>query len=135
MKTPSAELRPLIVHAIELRAGGASWEHVGRQVERSPDTCRKWRRDYEEFWNSHYPKAEDKSITEAAGEALLVLRSLLRSQDERIRKDVARLFFVTRLKLRELEQKAAPGIRNVEQEMIDEAWEFSQKEVGHGEDD
>jgi len=91
---PSDEL---LNRAAELRAGGAKWEAVGAQLHRSVAAVRRWPREYPDRWKTALCEAERRLVCEAAAESVLVLRTLLRSDDEKVRRDAAR--FLTDLKL------------------------------------
>jgi hypothetical protein len=103
--TPSPTLLGLLAVAAEMRVNGKSWAAVAARVQRSPETCRKWPREYPDAWRRLYREAEEHLIADAAAESVVVLRSLLRSEDERTRRDVARFLATLRLNLRKLEGK------------------------------
>jgi hypothetical protein len=107
MKPPTPALLDLLAQAADLRSGGASWEAVAAQVGRSADTCRRWPALYPDDWRRLYAAAEERLVVEASAESVLVLRKLLRAEDEKIRRDVARLLVTMRLELRALETRAA----------------------------
>jgi hypothetical protein len=107
MTTPRAETARLLAAAAELKAAGASWEAVAAKVGRSPDTCRRWPALYPDEWRRLFRAAEQQLIIEAGAEAVLVLRALLRAEDDKVRRDVARTLVALRSQLRELEAKAA----------------------------
>jgi hypothetical protein len=91
METPSSKLLPLITLAAELRAGGSSWVKVAEQVERGAETCRQWPRRYPELWRQLYREAIGQRSAEAAAEAQLYLRKLVRDDDPRISLKAAEL--------------------------------------------
>jgi hypothetical protein len=107
MKQPTAAVLSNLREAAELRVGGHSWEAVGEQLRRSPETCRHWPLIYPERWQALYRAAEERIINEAGAEAVLVLRQLLRSEDEKVRRDVARLLAAMRMELLALKIKSA----------------------------
>jgi hypothetical protein len=90
MQTPSEEVLELMSAAAELRAGGASWETVGADLDRHPDTCRRWARDYARTWQRLYRAAHAQQAREAEAEARVVLRTLLRSKDNKVQLAAAR---------------------------------------------
>jgi hypothetical protein len=91
METPSSKLLPLIMIAAELRVGAGSWVKVAEHVRRSPETCRQWPRLYPELWRRLYREALGQRTAEAAVQAQLFLRKLVRSDDPRIRLRAAQL--------------------------------------------
>jgi hypothetical protein len=103
-KPPSDEL---LTHAAELRAAGLSWEAVAAKVGRSAETVRKWPTAYPDRWQSLLHAAERRLVCEAGAESVLILRQLLRSADEKIRRDAARLLVNLRLELAKLDLQAA----------------------------
>jgi hypothetical protein len=107
MKQPTPAVLSSMREAAELRVGGLSWEAVGERLRRSPETCRHWPLTYPELWQALYRAAEERVINEAGAEAVLVLRQLLRSEDEKVRRDVAKLLATMRMELLALKSKAA----------------------------
>jgi hypothetical protein len=105
MKQPTPAVLSNLREAAELRVGGLSWEAVGERLHRSPETCRHWPLTYPEQWQALYRAAEERLINEAGAEAVLVLRQLLRSEDEKVRRDVAKLLAAMRMELLALKSK------------------------------
>jgi hypothetical protein len=91
----------------ELRAGGLSWEAVAAKVGRSAETVRKWPATYPDRWKAHLHAAERRLAREAAAESMLILRQLLRADDEKVRRDAARLLINLRVALDKIDQRAA----------------------------
>lgn len=85
-KPPPDELLAL---AAELRAGGASWETVAEQVNRTERTVRQWPTNYATRWNKLLRAAERQQLTDATAESVLTLRRQLRSPDEKTSRDAA----------------------------------------------
>jgi hypothetical protein len=83
-------MRHLVARAAELRAGGASWEAIAAAVKRRPDTCRRWPGEYPDDWRRVFGAEERRLLADAGAEAVLVLRRLLRSKDDKVSRDVAR---------------------------------------------
>lgn len=106
MKSLSDDLRALVEAAAELRAAGATWDTIGKHVERTGDTCRRWPRLYADVWNPIFRDAEARLIADAGTEALTVLRLLMRSEDERIRRDVARFLLKLHFDIGKLQIKS-----------------------------
>ncbi len=107
MRKPTTAVLSLLARAAELRAGGASWDAVGGKLARSPDTCRQWPRLYSDDWRRLYRAAAGRLTEEAGAEALTVLRALLRSEDEKVRRDAAQ-------RLLDLCHEAAPKGKEAE---------------------
>src|SRR5262245_51993593 len=89
--TPSSALAHLLVRAAELRAGGTVWETVAATVGRSVDTCRRWPRKYPDLWRRAYGAAARENLAGGGAEGLRMLRALLRSEDEKVKRDAARV--------------------------------------------
>ena len=101
-KPPSDDL---LARAAELRAGGLSWEAVAAKIGRAADTVRRWPTQYPDRWQAVLHAAERRLVSEAGAESVLVLRQLLRSDDEKVRRDAARFLVYLRLELAKLDQK------------------------------
>jgi hypothetical protein len=97
----------LLNHAAELRAGGLSWEAVAAKVGRSAETVRKWPAAHPDRWKALIHAAERRLAREAGAESVLILRQLLRSEDEKVRRDAARLLLNLRLELDKLDLRSA----------------------------
>ena len=102
-KPPSDDL---LARAAELRAGGATWDAVAAKLNRSADTVRKCPALYPDRWQAALHNGERRLVAEAGAESVLVLRTLLRSDDEKVRRDAARFLIYLRLELAKLDQKA-----------------------------
>ncbi len=89
----------LLTQAAELRAGGATWDAVARAIHRAPGTVSRWPREYADRWQIALRDAEQQLVCEAAAESVLVLRKLLRSDDEKVRRDAAKSLTDLRLDL------------------------------------
>ena len=76
-------------------------------ANRSAETGRRWPTAYPDRWQSLLHAAERRLVCEAGAESVLILRQLLRSADEKIRRDAARLLVNLRLELAKLDFKAA----------------------------
>src|SRR5262245_15708510 len=75
----------LLALAAEHRAMGLKWESVAGRLGRPPETVRRWPVRYPEAWQRLYRAAERRAIAEGGAEARTVVRTLLRSKDERVR--------------------------------------------------
>jgi hypothetical protein len=95
----------LLARAAELRAAGSNWEAVATQLNRSAETVRKWPALHPERWAAATRDAERRLAAEAGSESVLVLRQLLRSKDEKVRRDAAKFLIYFRLELAKLDRK------------------------------
>ncbi len=98
----------LLTEAAELRAGGNKWEAVGKALNCPSGTVRDWVRQYPARWKAALSAAEQRLVREVAAESVLVLRNQLRSKDEKIARDAARVLTDLRLDLTKLELVAEP---------------------------
>jgi hypothetical protein len=87
-RKPSA-LPPLFLRAAELRARGASWEGVAKEIGRAEKTIRGWTRTYAAAWRKAVRDAGRQFAEEAAAESVLTLRKQLRSEDEKVCREAA----------------------------------------------
>ena len=76
-------LQALLDQAAQLRSCGASWESVGRKVQRRAATCRSWPRRYPAQWEVLYRQAAETRSAELGNEAESRLRMLLHDEDKR----------------------------------------------------
>ncbi len=97
----------VLTRAVELRAAGNSWEVVAKAVNRSAETVRKWPTMYPERWPKTLRDAERRLAAEAGGESLLILRQLLRSEDDKIRWHAAKALIYLHLEQEKLNLKIA----------------------------
>lgn len=101
----SSDLKALLAVAAEMRAGGSGWEVIAARVQRSVETVRRWPARHAAEWKRVFREAEERFAVEAGAEGMLVLRQMLRSEDEKVRRDVARSLLNARLSVRRLERK------------------------------
>jgi transposase len=109
-KPPSDDL---LYKAAELRAGGSKWETVAKALHRSIDTVREWPRRYRDRWAAVFRIAERSLVSDVSAESILVLRTLLRSEDEKVRRDAANSLMSIRIDLAKhdrTESDAAPNL-------------------------
>src|SRR5207248_9522477 len=71
-----------------------------REVGRAPRTVRQWPERHPEEWDRLLYDAEDRLLAEVSGEALVFLRKLQRSEDERVSSQVNRYLHTRRLETR-----------------------------------
>src|SRR5690348_6785456 len=79
--------------AAELRAGGSTWEQVGRKLGEDPATVRSWAAADPGRWTAALKAARREVVRDAFAEAALTLRRQLRSDDDRTARDAAGWFF------------------------------------------
>src|SRR5689334_11220487 len=94
MKKTDAPPRLLVLmkQAAELRALGASWEMVGRQIRRSPRAVRRWPERYAADWSGLLREAQDTLLAQLAGESASVLRKLLHANADWIGQNTGKFF-------------------------------------------
>lgn len=107
-----SELMELLTLAAEMRAEGAGWDAIATKVRRSTDTVRRWPQRYPREWQRLFREAEERLVADASAESVLVLRKLLRDQDARVQRDVARVLVGARTARRRQERKAATEPRD-----------------------
>lgn len=81
---PTPAVARLMEAAAEKRAAGYSWNKVAELVGRKLETVRKWQTRYPELWRQLLQAARDQHATDAAAEALSILRTQLRNQDDKL---------------------------------------------------
>lgn len=86
-----------LTRAAKLRAAGRSWESVAAQLDRTVETVLKWPDD--EHWPTLLAEAEKRLAIDVSAEAILILRQLLRAEDEKVRRDAARFLLELRFRL------------------------------------
>jgi hypothetical protein len=89
--TPPDKLLPLLTAAAELRAAGASWPAVAAHVRRRADTVRRWPKLYPDVWAHLVAGAERQALADGGNEAVTALRQMVRSEDEKVRRDAAKV--------------------------------------------
>jgi len=109
MNNVPPEILSLMTTAAELRATGTSWEKIAARVRRSPRTCRRWRETYPEAWRRLYHDAEEELLNACGAESALVLRNLLRSEDEKVRSAAGRNLLGVRMRMRSGEDRGGKG--------------------------
>ena len=85
MNMPSKKLIPLIERAAQLRAIGQTWDQIGRKMRRSSNDIRRWPKRFPEFWDKVISESRRLAVDEARDEGVTALRSLLRSEDEKVK--------------------------------------------------
>jgi len=107
MSTTSRPPESLIAAAAAMRAACESWDAIAAKIGRSCGRLRHWPRDYPDEWNRAYRAAQTELLHQAADEALVTLRRLNRSQNEKIALAAAKELSSLRLKMRELDLREA----------------------------
>jgi hypothetical protein len=102
-KPPSESV---LLRAAELRAAGCSWELVARTLHRRLAKVRRWPEVFAERWQAALQRAERRNLAEASAEAVLVLRQLLRSSTDTVRRDAARYLVDLWMKLARLDRQS-----------------------------
>jgi len=103
-KSPSEEL---FARAAELRAAGATWLTIAKEVNRSERTVYRWPRKFPERWADALLQAERRMTAQSDCEGVLTLRRLLLSADEKIRWHAAKALIARRIDHQKIELKAA----------------------------
>jgi hypothetical protein len=102
-------LREQIERAAELRAAGTSWPTVATTLQQNVNAIRQWPSIYSTEWTAAHQDAEKRQLAEACAESILILRQLLRSDNDKIRCQSARFLLEQRLALTKLQQQAHPS--------------------------
>jgi len=94
MPSPTAAT---LTRAATLRAAGCSWASVAEKLGRAVESVLKWPDDAR--WPALLAEAEKRLAVEVGAEAVLILRQLLRAEDEKVRRDAARFLLELRFRL------------------------------------
>jgi Homeodomain-like domain len=92
---PPKRIARAIERAAQLRATGMGYLEIARELGRPVNTVRNWSYTYRDHWNQLMATHQQGVTTDAYSEALASLRVLLRSDDERIRRDAAKAILDT----------------------------------------
>ena len=84
MHTPPPHLVEAVERAAEMRAAAHGWDHVARELDQSISTIRNWPRTYRQFWDQQFANSSRSWSLDLRTEALGFLRTLLRSDDEKV---------------------------------------------------
>jgi|RhiMethySRZTD1v2_1073278.scaffolds.fasta_scaffold1006570_2 hypothetical protein len=87
---PPEKLARAVDRAARLRATGVGWHEIAQELGRPVGTVRHWPFAYREHWDQLMAMYQRSIASEAASEAIGVLRVLLRSDNDRIRCDAAK---------------------------------------------
>ena len=88
-----------IRRAAEMRLLGSPWSEIAGEVGYSEADVRVWPRLFDRRWFRAMRRAERRVYLTAGLEALTALRGLLRSDDEKTRRDAAKTLADIRLKM------------------------------------
>ncbi len=91
MKSPSTRMRGRLAQAAEWRALGASWPAVADRLGCRPEVCCRWPNRYPELWRHFLASAREKVVQQAFTEGLQILLVQMRSPDEKLRRQAARI--------------------------------------------
>jgi hypothetical protein len=105
MPKPTPPSDELLHRAAELRAAGATWETVAREVKRSVRAVYYWPRRYAERWTDALTRAERLMTAQADCESVRTLRGLLVSKDETVRWHAAKILIARRIDRDKIELK------------------------------
>jgi len=87
----SPEIEKALARAAEWKALGASWPAVADQLGEEVEVIRGWTKDYPVDWDRMMRHARAEATEAAISEAYQVLLNGMRSQDERIRHESAKI--------------------------------------------
>lgn len=79
----------LLKAAATLRAAGSSWAIVGRQMNRRPETVRRWPLFAPKKWRKYFEQASRELARDVTAESVCALRTDLRGKDDKARRDSA----------------------------------------------
>ncbi|MBX9582134.1 MAG: helix-turn-helix domain-containing protein [Gemmataceae bacterium] len=96
----------LLARVAEARAEGTTWPAVAARLGKGESTIRRWPRKYPDRWLAAMLRAERRQALDSGAEAVLVLRTLLRSADPKLQRDAAKLLIGLRVDLAKLDVKA-----------------------------
>ena len=105
---PTTPADVVLARAADLRAAGASWDAVAARLNLPAETAREWPALYPTAWQTALRTAERRLVAEASAESVLILRQLLQSDDEKVRRDAAKFLVDLRLELAKLDRPSEP---------------------------
>ena len=89
----------MLARVADLRADGLTWEAVGKAVGKAARTVRRWPSRYHDRWLLFQQSAEMQLAHASESEAVLVLRRMLRSKDEKLAWNAAKTLVDMRINL------------------------------------
>lgn len=98
----------VLARAAEIRSAGCAWEVVAARLLIPADEVREWPTLYPTEWKSALHEAERRLLADVSAESVLILRRLLRSEDEKVRRDAAKFLVDLRLELAKFDRPAEP---------------------------
>ena len=111
MRKRQSSLEKLFARAAELRAAGATWKTIAKEVKRSERTVYRWPRNFPEQWAEALLQAERRMTAQSDCESVHTLRRLLLSADEKICWHAAKALIARRIDHHKLELKLPPPTR------------------------
>src|SRR5216684_7624036 len=137
MEPYDENLNALIAQAAAMRAVGKTWQTIATELDRSSETVRRWPERHPKEWIEHYRTVESYIIAEAAGEARLILRNMLRAKKGHFRLHAARHLLKSRDtdRQREFTTAAQTPTDWRMQKMFDEVRAVSDEELDRDIDD
>ena len=79
----------LLKTAATLRAAGSSWAIVGREMNRKPETVKRWPLFAPAKWRRYFARASRELARDVTAESVCALRTDLRGEDNKARRDSA----------------------------------------------
>jgi hypothetical protein len=79
----------LLKAAATLRAAGSSWAIVGREMNRRPETVKRWPLFAPKKWRKYFEQASRELARDVTAESVCALRTDLRGKDDKARRDSA----------------------------------------------
>ena len=79
----------LLNAAAVLRAAGSSWAVVGREMNRKPETVKRWPLLAPKKWKRFFDRANRELARDVTAESVCALRTDLRGKDDKARRDSA----------------------------------------------
>jgi transposase len=98
----------LFARAAELRAAGASWKSIAKEVNRAERTVYRWQRKFAGRWAEALVQAERRMTAQADCESVHTLRQLLLSRDEKVRWHAAKALIARRVDRDRIDLKTPP---------------------------
>lgn len=116
MNTPPKKLLRHVERAAELRVSGLSWQQVAQKMRRKVNTVRQWTSRYPEHWKQLIERARQVLADEGADEAVSVLRTQLRGQEDKVSQVAARELINNK---RSLDVSSPPPVPSVLHRFVD----------------
>lgn len=98
----------MLEEVAESRASGMTWEAAAGKTNWSVSTIKTWPRKYPDRWAAAYRRAELRFSRDSCAHSIVILRNLLVSEDEKSRRDAARILVQHRVAIERLDLRAGP---------------------------